>query len=215
MKIIGVTGGVGSGKSEVLQYMAKTYRCRILMADEVSHEVICAPKEGDLYETSSVYHELVSLLETVPGDPILREDKEIDRKEMAARIFRNPGLRQQVNDLIHPAVRQVILREIETEKKKEEKKDKDAVSFFVLEAALLIECGYQSIVDEMWYIYCDPRVRRNRLKAGRGYTDARIDDIMSSQLSDEAFRNGSDLVIDNSGRLEETWKQVDQALNKR
>ena len=156
MIIIGVTGGVGSGKTELLHYIEKNYRCRILLADEASHEVM--QKGGRIYEP------LVALL----GSSVLDSSGEINRKEMAARIFSHEELLGRVNALIHPAVREFILEAVAEEREKAAAGADDAVDYFFLEAALLIECGYRSVVDEMWYIYCDLAVRRERLKKSRG-----------------------------------------------
>lgn len=200
MKIIGVTGGVGSGKTELLHYIEKNYRCRILLADEASHEVM--QKGGRIYEP------LVALL----GSSVLDSSGEINRKEMAARIFSQEELLGRVNALIHPAVREYILEAVAEEREKAAAGAEDAVDYFFLEAALLIECGYRSVVDEMWYIYCDLAVRRERLKKSRGYSDEKIDSILSSQLSEAEFRSGSDVVIDNSGNLEDAYRQIREAL---
>lgn len=200
MKIIGVTGGVGSGKTELLHYIEKNYRCRILLADEASHEVM--QKGGRIYEP------LVALL----GSSVLDSSGEINRKEMAARIFSQEELLGRVNALIHPAVREYILEAVAEEREKAAAGADDAVDYFFLEAALLIECGYRSVVDEMWYIYCDLAVRRERLKKSRGYSDEKIDSILSSQLSEAEFRSGSDVVIDNSGNLEDAYRQIREAL---
>lgn len=200
MKIIGVTGGVGSGKTELLHYIEKNYRCRILLADEAAHEVM--QKGGRIYEP------LVALL----GSSVLDSSGEINRKEMAARIFSQEELLGRVNALIHPAVREFILEAVAEEREKAAAGAEDAVDYFFLEAALLIECGYRSVVDEMWYIYCDLAVRRERLKKSRGYSDGKIDSILSSQLTEAEFRSGSDVVIDNSGNLEDAYRQIREAL---
>lgn len=200
MKIIGVTGGVGSGKTELLHYIEKNYRCRILLADEASHEVM--QKGGRIYEP------LVALL----GSSVLDSSGEINRKEMAARIFSHEELLGRVNALIHPAVREYILEAVAEEREKAAAGAEDAVDYFFLEAALLIECGYRSVVDEMWYIYCDLAVRRERLKKSRGYSDGKIDSILSSQLTEAQFRSGSDVIIDNSGNLEDAYRQIREAL---
>lgn len=200
MIIIGVTGGVGSGKTELLHYIEKNYRCRILLADEASHEVM--QKGGRIYEP------LVALL----GSSVLDSSGEINRKEMAARIFSHEELLGRVNALIHPAVREFILEAVAEEREKAAAGADDAVDYFFLEAALLIECGYRSVVDEMWYIYCDLAVRRERLKKSRGYSDEKIDSILSSQLTEAEFRSGSDVIIDNSGNLEDAYRQIREAL---
>ena len=77
----------------------------------------------------------------------------------------------------------------------------------------MIEEKYDAILDELWYIYTDDAVRRERLKKSRGYTDEKIDSIMQQQLSEEAFRKHCKVVVDNSRSPEDTHKQVDQILN--
>ena len=185
MKIIGVTGGVGSGKSELLAYIKTKYNCRILMADEAAHKV----KEPG----QPCYDKLVALL----SKQVLSEDGQIDKAKMARMIFEDETLRRKVNDLIHPAVKEYILSD-----------------FFFLEAALLIECGYLEFVDQMWYIYADEQVRRERLKRARGYSDEKIDAIMRSQLGEAEYRANCHTVIDNSGSLQEAYDQIDRKLGE-
>ena len=221
MIVIGITGGVGCGKSSLLSYIEEHYNARILLADEAAHEV---QEPG-----TDCYHKLVELL----GRGILAEEEPagakepdsaeetggteetggaeaseppIDRKKMAAAIFGDPELLAAVNGLIHPAVREMIEAEIKKERAA------GVRDFFFVEAALLIECGYDEVVDEMWYIYCDPDERRRRLKASRGYSDEKIDSILKSQLSHEAFLAGTDVMIDNSGTPQESFAAIDREM---
>ena len=206
MITIGVTGGVGAGKSEILRYLDNNYSCRILMSDNAAKELE-APG-GVLYEP------LVRLLEEADAGegtsgPLLLESGEIDKKEMAARIFSDPQLLAKINELVHPAVNEYIREEIEREKKNGEKE------FFILESALLIENRYDRILDSMWYIYCEESVRGARLKASRGYSDEKIRSIMMSQVSEDVFRSHCDTVIDNTGDFDGPGGaavQVDQAI---
>ena len=206
MITIGVTGGVGAGKSEILRYLDNNYSCRILMSDNAAKELE-APG-GVLYEP------LVRLLEEADiGDgssgPLLLENGEIDKKEMAARIFSDAQLLTKINELVHPAVNKYIREEIAREKKSGEKE------FFILESALLIENGYDRILDSMWYIYCEESVRSSRLKASRGYSDEKIRSIMMSQVSEDVFRSHCDTVIDNTGDFDGAGGaavQVDKAI---
>ncbi len=205
MKMIGVTGGVGSGKTELLRYIGEHYSCRILLADEISHQVM---RTG-----GSVYRQLVELLQKTPGEEPLTDAKgEIIHSAMASRIFHNPELLNRVNELLHPAVKEVVLETVRTEKEKAREGAPDRVDYLFLEAALLIECGYGSLVDEMWYIYCSLDERRRRLRENRGYSEAKIDGILKTQLTEAEFRRGSDVVIDNSGSLEEACRQIDARL---
>lgn len=194
MKVIGITGGIGAGKTELLKYIEKHYSCVIYLADQVAHEV---QRPG-----TECYEELIKLL----GTDILCEDGSIDKKKMAAKIFAMEGLRQEVNALVHPRVREYL-----TDRMEQARKEGKYQLFFV-EAALLIECGYGALVDEMWYIYADPETRRERLGANRGYTREKSDSIMEKQLSHERFLEGADFCIDNSGELEESYKQIDKKL---
>ena len=108
MKIIGITGGVGAGKTQVLSYIDQHYRCRIIRADEAAHL---------LYEPGQeCYDRLVGLL----GDTILRLDGSIDKPKMAAAIFGDRALLEGVNKIVHPAVKQYILEQIAYEKEKNE-----------------------------------------------------------------------------------------------
>ncbi len=194
MKIIGITGGVGAGKSELLSYLVQNYSCRVLLADEVGNRV----KEPG----QPCYHALVKLL----GESVLDVNKEIDRKRMADMIFGDEHLLQRVNAIIHPAVEDYIFEQIRIER------ERGQIAFFFVEAALLIECGYDRKLDELWYIYAEPEIRAKRLRESRGYSDEKIHGIMSSQLSDEEFRRVCKVVIDNSGTLEQAYEQIDAAL---
>lgn len=81
-----------------------------------------------------------------------------------------------------------------------------------MEAALLIEDGYKQLVDELWYIYAGEDVRRQRLRQSRGYSEEKTESIMSRQLSEERFRENCDFIIDNSGSLEDSYRQIDRKL---
>ena len=196
MKVVGITGGVGAGKSEVLRLIAEMSDCFVLRADDLAKEL---EKKGEV-----CYEPLVELL----GRDILDENGEINSKKMAGVIFAEGGSDKlaAVNAIVHPAVKKRILELIE-------KSDKGAkYDYFFIEAALLIEDHYDTIVDEMWYIYAPTEVRRTRLKETRGYSDAKIDEIMRSQCSDEEFRAHCAVVIDNGKSLEETRKRIAEII---
>ena len=196
MKVIGITGGVGAGKSEILSYLKEHCNCRILMADRLAEEL---EQPGQ-----DCYDQLLALL----GREILQEDGRIDRKKMAARVFADKSLLEAVNAMIHPAVKQAILQIIRDEKEAARR------DYLFIEAALLIEDGYAEIVDELWYIHTEEKVRRQRLKASRGYTDEKIDSILSEQLSEEEFYGHCHYVIENSGSLESVYEQLDKKLGE-
>ena len=194
MQVIGITGGVGSGKSALLHAIAEVYRCRLLLADDIANFL----KEPG----QSCYGPLVALL----GSGILDEDGCMDKKKMSDMIFSNEALLEIVNEIVHPAVKAYIWKCIREEREKKQ------VDFVFVEAALFIEAGYRDMVDSLWYIYADKEVRIDRLQQGRGYTLDKIHSIMDKQLEEEAFRAACDVVIDNSGSLEETMEQVRRNL---
>lgn len=196
MHVIGITGGVGAGKTKILTYLSEHYSCRIILADGVANQL----KEPG----QKCYEEIVTLL----GTQILKPDGTIDRLKMAERIFSDRELLQHVNEIIHPAVKEYILQAIEEERRR------NKIDFLFLEAALLIEEGYESIVDELWYIYADEAVRAERLKVNRQYSDEKIQKILRSQLSDAEYRAHCSTVIDNGVALEETYRQIEKKMGE-
>ena len=194
MKIIGITGGVGAGKTQVLSYIENNYSCRIIRADEAAH-LLEEPGQ-------CCYFRLVELL----GEKILNDDKTINKAAMAGIIFNDKEILTKVNEIIHPEVKKYILEQIEYEKQQKN------VSYFFIEAALLIEEHYDKIVDEMWYIHSDADIRAKRLAKSRQYSDEKISAIMKGQLSEEEFRRNCQVVISNNDNLEETYKQINIIL---
>ncbi len=193
MKVIGITGGVGSGKSSVLSYIEETYHAHICQADHVAWEL---QRPGEI-----CYENIVAEF----GKEILNNDKTINRKQLGNIVFSDATQMQVLNQITHPAVKTYIIEEIA-------RKEKDGITLFVLEAALLIEEHYDEICDELWYIYTDELVRRERLKESRGYDDEKIDDMIAAQLSEETFRSHCQRVIDNSGAFLDTCFQIDKAM---
>lgn len=196
MKVIGITGGVGAGKSSILEYLRKRTACQVIIADRVAHT---------LEEPGGIcYDRIVDLL----GRDILSADGGIDKGRMAARIFGDRRLLALVNEIVHPAVRTYITERIDEARRAGE------LQYLFIEAALLIEEGYGQIVDELWYIHADAEVRRARLKADRGYDDEKINRIMQKQLPEEAFYRYCPVVIDNNGTLESVYRQIEEKLGE-
>ena len=195
MIIIGVTGGMGAGKSRVLTYLEEQWNARTIRLDDISRELLS--KNGLCYE------ETIHIF----GKAIVMPDGNLDRALIAKMIFEDSRLRDKLNNLVHPAVKAHV-RWIA-----DEMKHLDA-GLLVIEAALLIEGGYREICDELWYIYADEKVRRERLKESRGYTDKRINGTFATQLSEEAFRANVDFVVDNSGSFEDAARVIDTHLKR-
>ncbi len=195
MRFIGITGGVGAGKSEILSYLGKKTGVRVMLADEIAHELMEAGT--DCYK---------SLRQTFNDEDIWNSDGSFNREKLAKVIFSDKIKRDIMNSIVHPAVKEYVIRQQEYEKERGE------LSLLVLEAALLIEEHYDKICDELWYIYTSEENRRDRLKASRGYSDEKIDNIFKSQLSEEEYRKYCAVVIDNNGSVEAAFEQIDKAL---
>lgn len=196
MKTIGVTGGVGAGKTQILAYIQEHYNCRILRADEVAH-LLERPGEA-------CYAKLVDLF----GKQVLSEDGSIDKKRMAEIIFTDKEMLEKTNAIIHPEVKKYIVAEMEKERQK------GKYAYFFVEAALLIEDHYDEILDEMWYIYTDETVRKQRLMENRHYSAQKVSDICRGQLSETEFRKHCDVEIENNGNLEVTYEQIRKIMGE-
>lgn len=197
MRIIGITGGVGAGKTEILKYIEANFNSRIVRADEVAHLLEQPGQE--------CYEQLIELL----GVKLLNADKTINKGKMAEIIFQDNCILAKVNRIIHPAVKKYILQQIEIEK------NNNKIDFFFIEAALLIEEHYDVIVDEMWYIYAEQKVREERLAQTRNYSAQKIADIMRGQLSEAEFRKHCSVVISNSNDIEDTYRQINYIMGER
>ncbi len=191
---IGITGGVGAGKSAILDYIKKHYRAGIIIADKVAH-ALEAPGQP-------CFAPLVLLL----GKDVLTEEGEIDAKKMARMIFSDETLLTKVNAIVHPAVKTRILAEIGNRRQAAD------VDFVFVEAALLIEDGYEDLLDTLWYIDVGEKERGERLSADRGYSAEKTKQIMDSQLSREEYLRHANVVIDNGGSFADTCRQVDEKL---
>lgn len=198
MLFIGITGGVGAGKSAILSYLADHYRTRVMLADEIAH---------DLMEPGTECY--AQLKELFQEDGIFLEDGRIHRPGMAKVIFSDAGKRDALNDIVHPAVKKYVIAQAESERRRQE------LDFIVLEAALLIEERYDEVCDELWYIFTTVEHRKERLKASRGYSEEKCQSIIDSQLSEDIYRAHCQVVIDNNGGPEDTFAQIRMALQER
>ena len=133
----------------------------------------------------------------------------INRNRMAEVIFSDDKKREALNLIVHPAVKEYV-----TEVAKKEK-EAGTLRILVLEAALLIEEGYDKICDELWYIYTSEENRKIRLMKNRGYSEEKVRNIFESQLKEEEYRRFCKIVIDNNGTKDETLRQVAEVINRK
>lgn len=192
MKVIGITGGVGSGKSRVLEYLEEAYGAVICQMDEIARDL---QKKG-----TRCFDRIVEEF----GTEVLDDQGELDRVALGSIVFGNEEKLVQLNGIVHPEVIRQVEQDIRS-------KAEQGRNLYVVEAALLPDVG-KELCDELWYIYSDEAVRRQRLKSSRGYTDDKISQMIASQPGEERFRSSCSVVIDNSGDFEDTKKQIGDNL---
>lgn len=193
MKIIGITGGVGAGKSTVLDHLEKQYNACVLQADKIGHLVM---EPGGI-----CYGQVIALF----GKQIIKNDKTIDRKMVSDVVFAHEEMRQKLDDIIHPAVKSYILDKIEEQKKA-------GCTLMIVEAALLLEDHYDAFCDKVWYIHTDQEIRIERLMSSRGYTREKAENIIARQATEGFFREHADYIIQNNGDLDESWRQIEEGI---
>ena len=190
MHFIGITGGIGAGKSKLLTELANRDDSIVIFADKLAKDLMM-PHEA-------CYDDLCRLF---TGMEVFDENGHLIIDNISRIIFDDDALRSKLNSIVHPAVKERILEMVS------EAEHNGAYKFFFLEAALLLEEGYDRICEEIWYIYASKETRCRRLMDSRGYSRDKAYSIISSQLDEEEFRKRCQRIIDNDGKL---WKAKEQ-----
>ena len=188
-KIVGITGGVGAGKSSVLSILKNTFGARVILADLVAHDLMEPGSEGLKRVTEAL------------GTSFICEDGSVDRKALAEIIFNDEKALVTMNSIIHPMVWETIQREALT----------CGESLVIVEAAVF-DTAPSGLFDEMWYVYTTKENRILRLMESRGYTREKCESIIAKQDSEEEYRNRCGRVIDNNGTEEDTKRQLEEML---
>lgn len=194
MRVIGLTGGIASGKSLVSQLLAERGAV-VIDADKLGHES---------YRKGTETHR--ALIEAF-GEDIVGPDGEIDRKLLGSKVFGNPEARQKLNQTVWPAIKRLGAERIEELRQ-------EGVAVGVLEAAVLIEAEWLDLVDEVWIVEVSPDVARKRLMERNGLSAEDAQARIQSQLTNEKRRPYATLVIENNGSLEDLRRAVDDAWAK-
>jgi dephospho-CoA kinase len=188
MKVIGLTGGIGSGKSTAAQYL-KSLGATVIDLDKVGHEIL--KKDGPVYkETLSIF-----------GANILAADGEIDRTKLGKLVFGNPGALKKLNDITHPAI----------DKRVEDIMNESislGIKVVVLEAAAMLEAGRSWQADEIWVIAAPEAAVVDRIKNRPDYTEEIARTRIRSQMNNEDRIKKADVAILNNGTLEELKAKV-------
>jgi dephospho-CoA kinase len=195
MFVIGLAGGIGSGKSSV-STMLKTLGAVIIDADKLGHEVYLPNTEG-LKEVVSEF-----------GQDILMPNGEIDRRVLGSKVFGNPEAMSKLNDIVWPKIKQKVTMLIEENSKLD-------AEVLVLDAAVLIEAGWTSVVDEVWVVTASINHIIERLESRNNISKEQAMSRINSQMTLEQRIEYADIVIENNGSLDELISQVQNIWNKR
>ena len=188
-RIVGITGGVGAGKSSVLAILKDSFGAKVILADLVAHDLMEPGSEGLNRVTEAL------------GTSFIREDGSVDRKALAEIIFHDAKALETMNSIIHPMVWETIREEA---LKCEE-------SLVIVEAAVF-DTAPEGLFDEMWYVYTTEENRILRLMESRGYTREKCESIIAKQDSEEQYRNRCGRVLDNNGTAEDIKRQLEEIL---
>lgn len=189
--VIGITGGVGCGKSTVMAMLRERFGAKTLLADELGHEA--------LQPGAETYGQIAALF----GETVVSEDGQFNRALMAEMIYADGRKRKELNDIIHPYVMRRI-GEYLTKWKQE--------PFVAIETALMFESGCHKLCDKIWYVHTDREQRIDRLMTSRGYTRAKAEAIMAAQMAEEDIRRHCDACIDNNGSPEKLIIRLQELL---
>lgn len=189
--IIGLTGGIASGKSVVSAMLAEK-GALIIDADKVGHEAY-APG-------SSCYNDVVAAF----GDDIVAADGTIDRKVLGGKVFGDPSQRKRLEGIVWPWMRATMERRFAELRQ-------EGVSIVVLEAAVLLEADWTPLVDQVWVVIVSPEVARARIVERNGLTPEQADQRIHAQLTNAERVKHAQVVIENNGTLDELRGRVDAA----
>lgn len=187
-RIIGITGGIATGKTTVSDYLHHTYRLPILDADLYAKQAL----NGDrLLKISDRY-----------GKSIFDDKGNLDRRKLGSIVFSSPSDRQWLEELIHPYVKECLISEA----------NRLAPSTVVMVIPLLFEAKMQDLVTETWAIACDPQQQLQRLINRNHLSESEALQRITSQMSQAKKIELADVAIINSDNTEEIVIQVDNAL---
>jgi dephospho-CoA kinase len=192
MYVIGLTGGVGSGKTVAAHKLAQIAGAELLIADELGHLVMKKGEKG-----------CQSIVQAF-GTGILDEQGEIDRSSLSKLVFHDRKALERLNQIVHPAVFAYLKEYLAA--RKEQK------GYVILETAIMFETGCDALCDEIWYIYVPSAVRRERLAQNRGYSEEKSNAIMQKQLSKEEFAQRCSQIIRNDGSIEELEEKLKESF---
>ncbi len=194
MKVIGLTGGIGTGKSTVSQFLAELGAV-IVDADKVGHEAL--KPEGE------VWRKVISAF----GKHIVTPNGHIDREKLGRIVFGNPEARERLNHITHPPMYEMVKAQLEEYRRQ-------GMGVVVLEAPLLLEAGWPPLADEVWVTVASEATVLKRLKGRSGLSERESLARIRSQLPQEERTRHADVVIDTDCSLDELKARVKKLWQK-
>jgi dephospho-CoA kinase len=194
MKVIGLTGGIGSGKSTVSQLLHELGAV-VLDADKVGHEAY-KPNTETWLEVVSTF-----------GKQILTSNDEIDRKILGQIVFSDPELLARLNQIVHPRMYEMMKTQIEEFRRQ-------GVKVVVLEAAILLEAGWTPLVDEVWVTVAPEHEVVKRTVERTGLPEEQVIARIHSQLSSEERTEHADVIINNEGSIDELKLKIKELWDR-
>ena len=195
MLVIGLTGGIGTGKSEAARQLEKL-GALIISADQVGHEAYTVNTEA--------WEQVVATF----GNGILQDDKEIDRRKLGGIVFSDPSQLKKLNQIMHPRMARIVSDKIEAFRGQ-------GVDTVVVEAALLFEAGWDSLVEEVWVTDASEEIIIGRLRERNGLSDEEAKKRINSQMDRMERIGRSDFVINNSGDMAELGTTIKELWDRR
>lgn len=195
MKVVGLTGGIASGKSTVSNYL-KSKNIPVIDADQLAREIVDVGQPA-LKEICLTF-----------GRAVLNEDGSLNRKVLGEIVFSNDILLKKLNRITHPRIISEIINRIELYKGNK----KNSIVF--VDAALLIEMNMRQLVDEVWLVKVDRETQRKRLMDRDGFSFAEAESRINAQMSMEEKVNFADVVIDNNNGIDYLYTQIQERLDR-
>ena len=202
MHVIGLTGGIGTGKSTVAQFLEEQ-GATVISADLLGHEVYTPGRPS--------YHELIEAF----GDEIVAPDGAIDRKKLGSIVFADPKELAKLNGIVHPRMKGMMRERLQ-------EFERQGLDVAVIEAAILLEASWDELADEVWVTVAPPEIAARRVAERSNLPIEQVMERINSQMTNEERTQRADAVIDTSGDMDSTrrgaaarWQELQERLANR
>ena len=188
MFVIGLTGGIGTGKSTVAQFLEEQ-GATVISADLLGHEVYLPGRPS--------FHEVVEAF----GQDIVGPDGNIDRKKLGAAVFSDPKNLSKLNSIVHPRMKGMM-------REKLQELEREGCDVAVIEAAILLEAGWDDLANEVWVTVAPPEIASKRVAERSGLAQEQIMERIRAQMSNDERTARANVVLDTSGDMDQTIRET-------